>query len=245
MLSITTEGDITYWHTSTKKILYTLKEFNNTLLSLDYNITGSLFAVGCEDKTIKIYDENMKVISHKIPSGSAYSSGHMSRINSICFGKSSEYENLIVSGSWDQRINIYDIRTKKFVATFLGPYITGDSIDITNNLIMTGSSSSKNNLQFWDIRNLKEFFKSNIIPDYGINCLQFSKNNVRKKIIVACGTSSLEGIKIYKFCRETGLMTDYVSTRFIDKPIYTVDFAGSGEFLSFSGADGNIRIVNL
>lgn len=218
----------------------------STLLSLDYNLTGSIFAVGCEDKTIKIFDENMKVVSHKIQSGSAYSSGHMSRVNSICFGKSAEYENLIVSGGWDQRVNIYDIRTKKYVATFLGPYIAGDSIDITNNLIITGSSSSKFNLQFWDIRNLKEFCKnSNDDIGFGINCVQFSKNNSSRKIKFACGTSSLEGIKVYKFDRDTGTKSIYLSTRFIEKPVYTLDFANSGEFISFSGADGNIRIVNI
>lgn len=37
---------------------------------------------------------------------------------------------MVISGGWDQNINIWDIRDKKVVSTICGPRIGGDAIDI-------------------------------------------------------------------------------------------------------------------
>ena len=37
---------------------------------------------------------------------------------------------MVISGGWDQNINIWDIRDKKVVSTIYGPRIGGDAIDI-------------------------------------------------------------------------------------------------------------------
>jgi WD40 repeat protein len=225
--------------------LYSLAEKDTALLSLDFNLEGSLFAVGAEDKTIRIYDENMKTISQKVLPGGIYSSGHMSRINSVCFHKEELHKNLLLSGGWDQRVILYDIRTKKFQGTILGPYIMGDSIDVRDNYIMTGSYSPKYKIQVWDLRNLKLI--SNIPEisneDTNIYSVQFSKN--KNKLQYAFAGSSTNQLKVYEYGEDFKNNDLYLSTRFLDKPCYTLDYSNEGDFIAFSGADSNIRIINL
>ena len=186
----------------------------------------------------------MKIISHKIPPGGAYSSGHMSRINSVCFHKSDpngNFSNLLVSGGWDRRLILYDIRMKKFAGTILGPYVMGDSIDMRDNYLLSGSYSPKANFQIWDIRNLKQISALQDCSN-NINCAQFSKGG--RKIQIATGSSNMNELQVYDLDKEFKYNL-YMSTRFLEKPCYTLDFSRSGNFIAFSGADSNIRIVNL
>lgn len=115
LLSINSEGNIIYWHTTSGKILHKISEKKNSLLCIDYNIDGSLFAVGGDDKTIKIYDENMKIVVNQFLPGSNYRQGHQGRINSICFHKDKNYSNLFASGGWDKKVYINDTRTSKLL----------------------------------------------------------------------------------------------------------------------------------
>jgi len=44
-----------------------------------------------------------------------------------------------MSGGWDNNIKIWDIRSATPIRSIYGPYICGDSIDLSNEVIMTGS----------------------------------------------------------------------------------------------------------
>ena len=46
------------------------------------------------------------------------------------------------------------MRQLKPVGSFFGPCISGDSIDIKDSIILTGSYKEKNALELWDVRNL-------------------------------------------------------------------------------------------
>ena len=111
LLTIDTEGAIVYWHTASRKILHKIDDLNTPLLCLDYNNEGTKFAVGCENKEILIFDDQMKFVSSKFNAGSKYVPGHQSRINSVCFDSSDS--NVLVSGGWDQNVYKYDLRTSK------------------------------------------------------------------------------------------------------------------------------------
>ena len=68
--------------------------------------------------------------------------GHVNRIFSIrCHPEDS---NVLASAGWDGAIKIYDIRAKNPVASIAGPYVSGDSIDMYDDMIVTGSSRNKN-----------------------------------------------------------------------------------------------------
>ena len=65
--------------------------------------------------------------------------------------------NVLVSGGWDNTIQIYDIREKGPVGSIYGPHICGDAIDFRNDgvTLLTGSYRQDDALQLFDMRTLK------------------------------------------------------------------------------------------
>lgn len=122
-------------------------------MCLDFNIDGSLFATGGNDKIIKLYDDNMKTMITTMKSNSFSQPGHSNRIFSVMFNK--ESTNMLVSGGWDNTLQIYDVREGSIVASLYGPHICGDALDIKGNKILTASWASENQIQIFDIRMLK------------------------------------------------------------------------------------------
>lgn len=114
MLSISTDGNIIYWHSSSGKILHRIEEPKKVLLALDYSADGKSFAVGGDDKMLKIYDENMKVLTAKFLPGTESKLGHENRIYSISFNKNINFENAVISGGWDRSILLYDLRASNY-----------------------------------------------------------------------------------------------------------------------------------
>ena len=73
-------------------------------------------------------------------SGANGEPGHNNRIFCAKFCK--EEDSLIISGGWDQTVKVWDLRSGDPVRSIFGPYITGDSIDIHDGFILTGSQKS-------------------------------------------------------------------------------------------------------
>jgi len=115
LLAISSDGNIIYWHTSSGKMIHRIEEVKNHLLTLDYSPDSSNFAIGGDDKMLKIYDENMKMLTIKFSPGSGSRLGHESRIYSVCYNKDLNYNNTLISGGWDRNIFLYDIRQSIFL----------------------------------------------------------------------------------------------------------------------------------
>jgi WD40 repeat protein len=77
---------------------------------MDYSPKGDTFSIGGDDKCLKIYDDNMKIITTKFAPGGQFKLGHESRINSIAYNKDVNNSNMIISAGWDRNIMIYDLR---------------------------------------------------------------------------------------------------------------------------------------
>ncbi len=50
------------------------------------------------------------------------------------------------------KVNIWDIRTESVVSSIFGAKIAGDSLDIRDNMVLTGANRGKDQLQLWDWR---------------------------------------------------------------------------------------------
>lgn len=48
-------------------------------------------------------------------------------------------ENILFSGGWDDYIMLWDLRNKQPIGMINGPTLSGDSLDIKNDMILTGS----------------------------------------------------------------------------------------------------------
>jgi len=83
--------------------------------------------------------------------------GHSNRVICLRFNPTNQFS--LVSGGWDNTLQIYDIRRKGPVANIYGPHICGDSIDYKDDgfTLLTGSYREENALELWDLRTLKKF----------------------------------------------------------------------------------------
>jgi COMPASS component SWD3 len=108
-------------------------------LCLDYDSTGTFFATAGKDLAVRIYDESTKQVV-KVLKGDGFSLlGHNNRIFCVKFVDS----NIILSGGWDTNVLFWDLRDGKPVRSFIGPKITGESIDFKEGKILTGASRGR------------------------------------------------------------------------------------------------------
>ncbi len=77
-------------------------------------------------------------------------SGHSNRIFSVKF--KADDPNLVLSGGWDNTVQIWDLRTGHSVRSIYGPHICGDALDVNaQGHILTGSWRPERALQVWDL----------------------------------------------------------------------------------------------
>lgn len=100
---------------------------------------------------ITLMDDEFKKKIRVYDSGDSYIPGHTNRIFKIKIVENKP--NLFVSGGWDSTLFLWDIRTPKSVNSLFGPCISGDAIDVKENLILTGSYRDKDCLELFDLRN--------------------------------------------------------------------------------------------
>lgn len=58
---------------------------------------------------------------------------------------------LLVSGGWDKTALVWDLRVARAVRKIYGPYMCGDSIDVSGSTLLTGAWRRDAPLQLWDM----------------------------------------------------------------------------------------------
>ena len=146
---IDSNGSVEHWHITSGKCLHAITNEENQLYALDYRADGSMFATAGRDTAIRVYDEATKTEIACMKGGhGAVTAGHSNRIFSMKFHPTDE--NVLLSGGWDNTIQIWDLRVKHAVRGIYGPHIAGDALDIKNDEILTGSWRPENPLELWD-----------------------------------------------------------------------------------------------
>ena len=151
VLSCTNTGKWGIWNIKTENQAYVNANKENDLYSCDFSKDGNLFITAGKDATIRVYDtetgNNLSSLSKKTP---FTDHSHSMRIYSTIFHKTDD--NLVFSGSWDNTVLMWDIRASNAAMIFGGPNISGDSIDMRGNYLLTGAWRHKRPLEVWDIR---------------------------------------------------------------------------------------------
>lgn len=180
LISTTADGRLEHWHAATGKNVSTIKcENDNSLLCMDIRNSADLVACAGVDTFVYVYDEHTKQLRQKMKSGGKFHPGHSSRIFAMKFHPNDH--NLLVTGGWDHTLQLYDLRSDKCIGSMYGPYISGDALDISDDMVLTGSNRNNDCVQIFSLSMRKSvasmnFEGSRSIPESGfVFSSRFSK----------------------------------------------------------------------
>lgn len=156
------EGFLIEYDTVENTQIASLREVDNQILALDYCSELSKIATAGKDANVRIYDDVTKRLVRTYEKGSWYSPGHSNRIFSAKF--KNRDPNMLITGGWDSSIFIWDVREPKNVAAFVGPNVSGDTIDTKDNVMLIGSHRARDSIELWDFGTRKKICDIDIEP---------------------------------------------------------------------------------
>ena len=237
LLTGSCNGQVQHWHVQSQKTIYSIKEEDNQIFALDIRKDGKMFATAGMDRKIRVYDEEKKKIHCIMDRGMVKKPGHSNRIFAVKFKQ--DDPNVIVSGSWDNTVLCWDIRTKSSFRSIYGPHIAGQSLDIQNDVIMTASWRSEETVQTWEFQSGKLLNTIDWKPAPMVYTASFSYD--RENIIIA-GGSGLNCAKLIDVKNNSKSTSIYLPQK---KGIYSADFDPTGNFLALGGDGDIVSIFSL
>lgn len=212
------------------------------ILALEHsNQLGITLYAGKSMRITILNDLNKKIIKSFEP-GDAYAIGHTNRIFAIKF--SDLIPNSFISAGWDGTLFMWDVRVNKPVNSIFGPVVSGDSLDIHENMILAGSYRDKDSLELYDIRNYKKICNvdwslSTNQYNYVSSC-KFNKNKDEGEFIIA-GSCLSNQVGIFK---KEIVYTNEVIISGMKKGVYTSGFANSESKFFFGTSDGEFNVFH-
>eukprot|EP00030_Apusomonadida_sp_AF-17_P000491 a174780_71.p1 GENE.a174780_71~~a174780_71.p1 ORF type:complete len:352 (-),score=125.04 a174780_71:36-1058(-) len=241
LLVTSSDGYVRHWHASSQRCLHETQEAGNAIYAVDYRDDAEVFATAGGDCAIRIYDEATKEVRQTLKGRAGDRlSGHSSRVFCVRFSPSDP--NILVSGGWDDTLQVWDLREANAIKLMHGPHICGNAIDICGDSIVTGSWRESETLQLWSIATgaLVE-----TIPWGGdardpacfIYSAQFSKDGA----YVVAGGSGLAEARV--FDSKTKQLIGRVDG--MTKGVYSVAFSPSSQYAALGCGDNSLRIVEM
>ena len=218
--------------------MHEINDPENPLFTIDYSADGKKFATAGKDYAVRVYDEATKTLVSKMEGGyHAIQKGHSNRVFSLKFDKNDD--NVVVSGGWDNTVQVWDLRTERSVRSFYGPHICGDAIDISGGTILTGSYRMDEQLQTWD------FGTGKLIDN-------ISWGNSSTQLYAACfdpsgtligaGGAGKNEAKIFDRTAGNALVGTVAG---LSRGVYSIDFNHDGSKFVVGGGDATVRLFSV
>lgn len=213
------------------------------VFTIDLNKSQSLLVYAGKNMAINLLNDDNKKLIRKYEPGDSFQIGHTNRIFCTKFVESQP--NMFISGGWDNTMFLWDVRVTKAVASVFGPSISGESLDIKDNLIVAGSYRDKNPLEIYDLRNFKKICDvetATVGKDamtYISSC-QFSKVKGLGDYLIA--GSCISG-KVDIFKKDIVYKVD-VGIKEIDSGVFTCGFSNVETKFYFGTASGNLQVYH-
>ena len=132
----------------------------------------------------------------------------------------------------------------------VGPYICGDSLDLFDNYLITGSWRAENQLELWDLRESKptptsiKWANEVGVPPVKLYACQIAQQNGRFLLAGGSGTNEARLYDLFK--DNTKMLPDVIAyMKGLSRACYTVDFSNQGDMCAVSGGDGLVRIIDI
>jgi WD40 repeat protein len=122
------------------------KDNNCGLRSLEYNFDDSYFMVGGTDGNAYLYDAEsfQPVVTYKKDRMKSENTGKIT-----CIKAHPDHSNLFVVSNNKNTVLLYDTRTGGAYKSFAGPNIIGQSIDVHEDIIVTGSNRNNKEVELF------------------------------------------------------------------------------------------------
>eukprot|EP00929_Paragymnodinium_shiwhaense_P057888 TRINITY_DN28993_c0_g1_i1.p1 TRINITY_DN28993_c0_g1~~TRINITY_DN28993_c0_g1_i1.p1 ORF type:complete len:461 (+),score=110.58 TRINITY_DN28993_c0_g1_i1:113-1495(+) len=239
------DGRVMIWNAMSKKCVSEIRE-DNELFCLAFSPDAQSFAVGGKKREVHIYDFETKQLSATLSDGDGLKTGgHSNRIFGMTYHTSDS--NIVLSGSWDKLLQVWDLRKSRPARTILGPYICGDAVDVSKDgkTVLTGSCRIKDQVQTWDFGTGKMVESASWASPGSrdvnkVYSAQFSKGD--NGSLIVCGGSGANVARI--FDRERGLCA-MGDVRGFDGSIVCTDFSHDCRKLAVGSLDGTVQVVSV
>lgn len=240
-------GTVQHWHMTSGKCLHSIEEPDNQVYALDYNPEGTKFVTAGKDTAIRVYDEATKSLIVTMKGGLGYSvrttPGHSNRIFAVKV--LNHDDNLIISGGWDNTVQIWDTRVGYAIRSIFGPHICGDSLDVVGNRVVTGSWRPNHQLEIWDFTtgNKETDINWHMLPSQPpcmLYAAQFSKEGQGR--FIAAGGSGANEAKIFDTEKNNAIVGTVTG---LSRGVFSVDFSPESQKIAIAGGDASIRIFDI
>jgi len=251
LLAANSDGTVKHWHITSSRCLHTITEENNQVYALDYDVDGSHFATAGRDCHIRIYDEATKTVVTTLASsldrvttgyqGETHRSGHSNRIFGLRFGAQ---PHAVLSGGWDNTVQLWDTRTATTSISIYGPHVCGDALDLCGNYILSGSWRPDDQLQLWDVRT-SGLVSTLPWPPRGrerepcqVYAAQFSRHDNGETVVA--GGSGANEVRAFSVAEGKA-----VAALTLPKGIYGIDISADGKRVAAAAGDNAVRVLEM
>lgn len=242
LLAGTSEGLIFLCNTQDGTLTEKITEKNNEINCLDFDCEGFNFATAGKDLNVRIYDT--KTFQLDKTYGGYDSTQNPTEIASCAMRVFSlkyhpDKPNIFVTGGWENHLKIWDHTTNNGVQrTMHGPHICGDSIDLKEWSILTGSWVGQSALQEWDwtsgkAKDIPFDFKGH--SGAYLYCAQYCDNDV--VMAGGSGTNSVQAIN-----KATGEKIGEIQMK---NAVHALDTTMGGRLFAVGGKEDNLVLGRL
>jgi len=243
LMTTSASGCIDFWHVQSSKCIYSIQE-ENQIFAFDISPTprgsrGYKFASAGKDKVLRIYDDETKKKICSLERGYlADQVGHSNRIFALKWKP--DDPNILMSGGWDNCVLMWDLRSKNCFRSIFGPHIAGQTIDIQNDIIVTGSWRVRDTIKMFEFSTGKEI-KNKITwsPSPMIYAASYSPS---LEGVIAAGGTGINSMRIIN--TNNGRKSSSMQLR-NKAGIYCLDWEPKGNTVAFAGQSSDITLVTL
>lgn len=232
VLVTVSDGGITQWNPLNGRRFHLTRLNNQEIFTSDYDLYGTKYVVGCNNGILKVFDANTNSNVQVFRPVEEITAQRV-----FCTKWFNEYN--ILSAGWDNKISVWDARTGIVCRTILGPHVCGDSVDVKENYIVSGSYNVKDQVQVWDFGSGKNIYTISI-ENNGLKCLvyslQFCKNF---EGLFAVGGA--EDNKVHFFNAATMEKKGVIDR--ITKPIYSLNWSLDNKLAIGAGSSALIYLA--
>lgn len=241
MLVTSSDGFVRHWHAPSQRCLHEMQEKGNQVYAVDYRDDAELFATAGGDSHIRIYDEATKEVRQTLRGRAGDSiSGHSSRVFCVRFSPSDS--NLLVSGGWDDTVQVWDLRAGQAVRSIYGPHVCGNAIDVNGDTIVTGSWRESETLQLWSLASgalIETLAWGGDARDPA--CFLYSAQFSREGTYIAAGGSGNAEARIF----DAGTKQLIGRVDGMTKGVFSVNFSLNSQYVALGCGDNSVHVVEF